>query len=124
MISDIWPAVRISNAILARSVNRARQVGATPRFNRQGQAQIVSTAIRSPGPTLGPAEVEIEAMPTPWFRTWFSVAPQTASISPTVNINIVFICALLPLWPDHLPSGNQKRFMRDPCQAGGLNRKM
>src|SRR5262252_10881355 len=64
-----------------------------PGVNRQGQAHIVSTAIRSPGPAPGPAEVE--AAPTPWFRTWFSVDPQPASISPTVNISIVFICAFL-----------------------------
>jgi hypothetical protein len=74
-------------------VKRAGQVGATPWFNHQGQAQIVSTAIRSPGPALGPAEVE--AAPTPWFRTWFSVDPQPASISPTIKISIVFICAFL-----------------------------
>src|SRR5215475_11155909 len=59
--------------------------------NRQGQAHIVSTAIRSPGPARGPAEVG----GAPWFRTWFSIDPQPASISPTVNISIVFICGLL-----------------------------
>jgi hypothetical protein len=54
-----------------------------PGVNRQGQAHIVSTAIRLPrsyesGPEVG---------------TWFSIDPQPASISPTVNISIVFICA-------------------------------
>ena len=52
---------------------------------------MVSTAIRSPGPARGPAEVG----GAPWFRTWFSIDPQPASVSPTININIVFICAFL-----------------------------
>src|SRR5206468_7424496 len=56
--------------------------------NRQGQAHIVSTAIQSPGSGTG-----VEA--TPWFRTWFSIDPQPASISPTIKISIVFICAFL-----------------------------
>jgi len=30
-----------------------------------------------------------------FFRTWFSIDPQPASISPTINISIVFICAFL-----------------------------
>jgi hypothetical protein len=59
-----------------------------PGVNRQGQAHIVSTAIVSPGSGTG-----VEA--TPWFRTWFSIDPQPASISPTINISIVFICAVL-----------------------------
>jgi hypothetical protein len=47
----------------------------------QGQAHIVSTAIRlprsyEPGPELG---------------TWVSIDPQPASISPTINISIDFI---------------------------------
>jgi hypothetical protein len=46
-----------------------------PGVNRQGQAHIVSTASR--------------------LRTWFSIDPQPASISPTINISIVFICAFL-----------------------------
>jgi len=46
-----------------------------PGVNRQGQAHIVSTASR--------------------LRTWFSIDPQPASISPTINISIVFICASL-----------------------------
>jgi hypothetical protein len=29
------------------------------------------------------------------FRTWFSIDPQPASISPTTNISVVFICASL-----------------------------
>jgi len=56
--------------------------------NRQGQAHIVSTAIQSPRSGKG-----VEA--TPSFRTWFSIDPQPASISPTINISIVFICAFL-----------------------------
>jgi hypothetical protein len=45
----------------------------------------VSTAIRlprsyEPGPEIG---------------TWFSIDPQPASISPTISISIVFICAFL-----------------------------
>jgi len=58
-------------------------------FNHQGQAHIVSTAIRLP--RSGKANREVEA--TPWFRTWFSIDPQPASISPAINISIVFICA-------------------------------
>ena len=72
-------------------MKRARQVGAPPWFHHQGQAHMVSTATRSPGPARGPAEVG----GAPWFRTWFSVDPQPASISPKVNISIVFICAVL-----------------------------
>jgi hypothetical protein len=55
----------------------------------QGQAHIVSTAI--PLPRSGKTNREVEA--TPWFRTWFSIDPQPASISQTINISIVFICA-------------------------------
>ena len=62
-----------------------------PGVNSQGQAHIVSTAIVSPGSGKGSREVEA----TPWFRTWFSIDPQPASISPTINISIVFICAFL-----------------------------
>jgi len=46
-----------------------------PGVNRQGQAHIVSTASR--------------------LRTCVSIDPQPASISPTINISIVFICAFL-----------------------------
>jgi hypothetical protein len=46
-----------------------------PGVNRQGQAHIVSTASR--------------------LRTWFSVDSQPASISPTINISIIFICLFL-----------------------------
>jgi hypothetical protein len=49
----------------------------------------VSTAI--PLPRSCKAGREVEA--TAWFRTWFSIDPQPASISPTINISIVFICA-------------------------------
>src|SRR5204863_7857962 len=83
--------------------SEARRFGATPWSNHQGQAQIVSIAIRSPRSYSGKVEA------TPLFRTWFSVDPQPASISPTVNMSIVFICAFLRLWPHHSPSGNQKR---------------
>jgi hypothetical protein len=62
-----------------------------PGVNRQGQAHIVSTAI--PLPRSGKAGREVEA--TPWLRTRFSIDPQPASISPTINISIVFICAFL-----------------------------
>ena len=62
-----------------------------PGVNRQGQAHIVSPAIRSPGPARGPAEVGGK----PWLSPWFSIDPQPASISPTVSISIVFTCALL-----------------------------
>jgi hypothetical protein len=58
-----------------------------PGVNRQGQAHIVSTAI--PLPRSGKAGREVEA--TPWLRTRFSIDPQPASISPTINISIVFI---------------------------------
>jgi hypothetical protein len=62
-----------------------------PGVNRQGQAHIVSTAIRLPRSCKAGREVEA----TPWFRTWFSIDPQPASISPTINVSIVFICAFL-----------------------------
>jgi hypothetical protein len=66
-----------------------------PGVNRQGQAHIVSTASR--------------------LR---SIDPQPASISPTINISIVFICTFfVGSWPDHLPSGNQKRLERDSREA-------
>ena len=65
-----------------------RQVGVTPWFSRQGQAHIVSTAIVLPGSRTAIREVEA----TPWFLTSFSIDPQPVSISPTVNISIVFIC--------------------------------
>ena len=81
------PAINSYSRAILRS-GRGR-LGATPWFNHQGQAQIVSIAIRSPRSYSGKVEA------TPWFRTWFSVDPQPASISPTVNISIVFICALL-----------------------------
>jgi len=29
------------------------------------------------------------------LRTWFSIDPQPASINPTINVSIVFICAFL-----------------------------
>lgn len=72
-----------------------------PGVNRQGQAHIVSTAIRSPGPARGPAEVGgagpvrglAEVGGAPSVRTWFSIDPQPASISATINISVVFICA-------------------------------
>jgi len=57
-----------------------------PGVNRQGQAHIVSTAI--PLPRSGKTIREVEV--TPWFRTW-SIDPQPASISPTINISIDFI---------------------------------
>ena len=60
-----------------------------PGINRQGQAHIVSTAIRLPRSCEAGPEVEA----TPCFRTWFSIDPQPPSISPTINISIVFICA-------------------------------
>jgi hypothetical protein len=54
--------------------------------NRQGQAHMVFTAIVSPGSGKGAWEAEA----TPWFRRWFSIDPQPASISPTINVSIVF----------------------------------
>jgi len=84
-----------SKTILARSCEEKALTGSAflrmPGVNRQGQAHIVSTAIVSPGSGKGGREVEA----TPWFRTWFSIDPQPASISPTINISIVFICAFL-----------------------------
>jgi hypothetical protein len=62
-----------------------------PGVNRQGQAHIVFTAIVSRNPGTGGREVEAP----PWFGTWFSIDPQPASISPTIKISIVFICAFL-----------------------------
>jgi len=84
-----------SKTILARSCEEKALTGSAflrmPGVNPQGQAHIVSTAIVSPGSGKGGREVE----PTPWFRRWFSIDPQPASISPTINISIVFICAFL-----------------------------
>jgi hypothetical protein len=80
-----------SRTILARSSEAGAAGWATPWFSRQGQAHIVSTAI--PLPRSGKAIREVEA--TRWFRTLFSIDPQPANISPTVNISIVFICGLL-----------------------------
>jgi hypothetical protein len=51
----------------------------------------VSTAVWLPRSCKAGREIEA----TPWFRTWFSIDPQPASISPTINISIVFICAFL-----------------------------
>jgi hypothetical protein len=90
-----WPdhfTIQQSKTILARSCEEKALTGSAflrmPGVNRQGQAHIVFTAIVSPGSGMG-----VEA--TPWFRTWFSIDPQPASISPTINISIVFICAFL-----------------------------
>ncbi len=48
----------------------------------------MSTATASPDPRCAPgAGVRL--------RTWFSIDPQPASINPTINISIVFICAFL-----------------------------
>ena len=95
---------RRSSAILARSCEEKALTGSAflgmPGVNRQGPAHIVSTAIVSPGSGKGGREVEA----TPWFRTWFSIDPQPASISPTINISIVFICAfLVDCGQDHSP---------------------
>jgi hypothetical protein len=69
-------------------VKRAGRLEATPWFNRQGQAHIMSIATASPDPRCAPgAGVRL--------RTWFSFDPQPASINPTINISIVFICAFL-----------------------------
>jgi len=63
-------------------VKRYEDFFAAQLFNRQGQAHIVFTASR--------------------LRTWFSIDPQPASISPTINISIVFICAFpVDCGPDH-----------------------
>jgi hypothetical protein len=55
-----------------------------PGVNRQGQAHIVSTALRLPSKLTASNFV---------MRVCFSIDPQPASISPTINISIVFICA-------------------------------
>jgi hypothetical protein len=47
----------------------------------------MSTAIRLPRSCEAGPEDEA----TPFFRTWFSIDPQPASISPTINISIDFI---------------------------------
>ena len=81
----------VCNAYAATEAGHRLMFLRMPGVNRQGQAHIVSTAIVSPGSGKGGREVEA----TPWFRTWFSIDPQPASISPTINISIVFICAFL-----------------------------
>src|SRR5215472_18919081 len=105
--------------ILARSCEEKALTGSAflriPGVDRQGQAHIVSTAIVSPGYGKGGREVEA----TPWFRTWFSIDPQPASISPTINISIVFIVLSLLIVAGQFASGNQKRFWRDPVKRIG-----
>jgi hypothetical protein len=86
--NEINPRLFLRGRLRKRASGR---LGQRHGFNRQGQAHIVSTAIRSPVPARGPAEVGGK----PWFRAWFSIDPQPASISPTVNISIVFICGLI-----------------------------
>ena len=81
----------VCNAYAATEAGHRLMFLRMPGVNRQGQAHIVSTAIVSPG--SGKEGREVGA--TPWFRTWFSIDPQPASISPTINISIVFICAFL-----------------------------
>jgi hypothetical protein len=79
-----------------------------PGVNRQGQAHIVSTAMVSPGSGKGAGRLT--------FRTWFSIDPHPASISPTINISIVFICAFLVdcgRTIRHPPIKNE--FWRDPA---------
>jgi hypothetical protein len=49
----------------------------------------VSTATVSPDPRCRTAGAGVP------LRTWFSIDPQPASINPTINISIVFICAFL-----------------------------
>src|SRR5436309_14373694 len=101
------------NAILVRSVKRGGRLRQRQVFNRQGQAHIVSTATASPDPRCAPgAGVRL--------RTWFSIDPQPASINPTINISIVFICAFLVDCGRIIRhSGNQKRVLSDPAQRGG-----
>jgi hypothetical protein len=55
--------------------------------NRQGQAHIVSTALCSTMYRLRSTASRL--------RTWFSIDPQPASINPTINISIIFICAFV-----------------------------
>ena len=81
----------VCNAYAATEAGHRLMFLRMPGVNRQGQAHIVSTAIVSPGSGKGGREVGA----TPWFRTWFSIDPQPASINPTINISIVFICAFL-----------------------------
>jgi len=85
-----------------------------PGVNRQGQAHIVSTAIVSPGSGKGGREVEA----APLFRTWFSIDPQPASISPTINISIVFICAFLVDCGRTIGHPAIKTILARSCEAG------
>jgi len=50
-----------------------------------------------------------------FFRTWFSIDSQPVSISPTINISIVFICAF-PVDCGRIicHPAIKKRFWRDP----------
>jgi hypothetical protein len=57
------------------------------RVNRQGQAHIASTTSLS-------TSIPCATAPSRW-RTSVFIDPQPASISPTINISIVFICPLL-----------------------------
>jgi hypothetical protein len=80
-----------------------------PGVNRQGQAHMVFTAIVSPGSGKGAWEAEA----TPWFRTWFSIDPQPASISPTINVSIVFSVTSLLIVAGPFAIVDQKRLHRD-----------
>src|SRR5581483_156326 len=73
-------------AIVARSHKADGKGWTNVKVQHQGHAHIVSTAIRSPRPARGPAEVGGK----PRFRTSLSVDPQPASINPTINISTVF----------------------------------
>jgi len=64
---------------------------------------MVSTAIVSPGSGKNGREVEA----TTWLRPWFPIDPQPASISPRINISIVFICVSLLIVAGQFASGNQ-----------------
>ena len=80
-----------------------------PGVNRQGQAHIVFTAIVSPGSGKGAGTLT--------FRTWFSIDPQPASISPTINISIVFICAFLVDCGRTIRIRQSKAILARSCEA-------
>jgi hypothetical protein len=71
----------VCNAYAATEAGHRLMFLRMPGVNRQGQAHIVSTAIRLPRSYESGPEVE----ETLWFRTWFSIDPQPASISPTMS---------------------------------------
>jgi hypothetical protein len=104
----------VCNAYAATEAGHRLMFLRMPGVNRQGQAHIVSTAIRLP--RSYEAGLEVEAAPC--FRTSVSIDPQPASISPTINISIVFICAFLVDCGRTIRIRQSKTILARSCEAG------